>query len=105
MANNIRRKIKNLDLFGHPVSFNLNEKGDTFTTLPGGICSLLFYMFIFIFSIATLGSMTFSVKNGTPNQISYSLAPNASNVKSKTFYMFQSMNGIILTAYDLKKKV
>ena len=50
----LRRKIKNHDLFGHSVSFNLNQKGDTFTTLPGGLCSILLYMLIIAFSIITL---------------------------------------------------
>ena len=37
----ISSKVKEQDLFGHQVSFNFNEKGDTHNTLIGGICSLI----------------------------------------------------------------
>ena len=94
MANYYRRKIKNIDLFGHPVSFNLNEKGDTFTTLPGGLCSILFYVLVLVFSVVTLVLNVRLVKDGgAPILRSYNEMslekPSKSVVESyRSFYMF-----------------
>ena len=66
MTNKFRRSIKNLDLFGHQVSFNLNEKGDTFTTLPGGLCSIIFYLLVLAFSVITLIFNLRIIKEGAP---------------------------------------
>ena len=34
-------KITSQDLFGHVVTLNFNEKGDSHKTLGGGACSIL----------------------------------------------------------------
>ena len=37
----INKKIKSHDLFGHQVTLNFNQNGDTHTTLVGGFFSII----------------------------------------------------------------
>ena len=38
---NLKKVIRNQDSFGHPISFNFNKNGDSYTTVIGGFISLL----------------------------------------------------------------
>ena len=42
----MKNKIKNIDIFGHPIQLNFDEKGITHKTIIGGICTILYYIFI-----------------------------------------------------------
>ena len=42
----MKDKIKNIDIFGHPIQLNFDEKGITHKTILGGICTILYYIFI-----------------------------------------------------------
>jgi len=39
----INNLIKAIDIFGEPISFNINKKGETHKTLFGGILSFLYF--------------------------------------------------------------
>lgn len=49
----INNIIKAIDIFGEPISFNINKKGETHNTLFGGILSLLY--FVVFFTLFILG--------------------------------------------------
>jgi len=42
----MKDKIKSIDIFGHPIQLNFDEKGITHKTILGGICTILYYIFI-----------------------------------------------------------
>ena len=45
----LHRFVKGMDLFGQPVSFHFNGKGDRSNTIVGGFCSVLIKLFIFVY--------------------------------------------------------
>ena len=45
MARTPNRFIKNMDIFGEPISLNFDRKGSTHQTCFGGICTVLFLVF------------------------------------------------------------
>lgn len=47
----LKRRIKNLDLFGHNVQLNFDKKGTTHKSLLGGIMSLIYLLFIIAFIV------------------------------------------------------
>ena len=49
--NCIKSKVKNIDLFGRPVIINYNKKGINFTTIIGGIISILIYLLVLTYGI------------------------------------------------------
>ena len=47
----LKRRIKNLDFFGHQVQLNFDKKGSTHQSLLGGIMSCLYFCFIVAFIV------------------------------------------------------
>jgi hypothetical protein len=45
------KTLKKIDLFGHTMTLNFNQKGKSHTTYIGGFCSIFLYAF-FIFFIS-----------------------------------------------------
>jgi hypothetical protein len=43
----VNKFVKRFDIFGEPISFNINKKGETHNTFFGGVLSLL-YIFLFL---------------------------------------------------------
>ena len=44
--------IKSQDLFGHPVTLNFNQQGDTFATLLGGVVSVFIKVVLLVFLVS-----------------------------------------------------
>ena len=47
------RLIKDIDIFGHPVRFNFDQKGPTHRTCCGGVATIIFFITV-LGSIALL---------------------------------------------------
>ena len=41
LKSNLRHRIKNFDMYGHPIELNFDEEGTNHKTLIGGIVSML----------------------------------------------------------------
>lgn len=46
----IKKKLKQLDVFGYPVNLNFNEKGDSHKTFLGSIVTIIYYLFTFAYT-------------------------------------------------------
>ena len=42
----LKNILKNIDMFGRPITFNFEKEGDFFNTVTGGIVSIIFICFI-----------------------------------------------------------
>jgi hypothetical protein len=51
MPSKITKAIKGQDIFGHKISFNFNEEGETHRTLIGGLVSLLLKLLLSLFVV------------------------------------------------------
>ena len=49
--------IKSIDLFGHRIKFNFNQKGSTYKTSCGGFLSLVLYIVVIYTLLNTLLNM------------------------------------------------
>jgi len=49
--NKCSKRIKNQDMFGHPVTLNFNTQGDTYNTVIGGVVSVFIKFLIFGFLV------------------------------------------------------
>ena len=43
------RCMKNLDMFGHPVSLTFKSQGSKYNTIIGGMCSIMLVVFLIWF--------------------------------------------------------
>jgi len=49
--NIISKNIKNVDIFGKPIMFNYNKKGQYFKTFLGGILSIILNLIVIAYGI------------------------------------------------------
>ena len=47
----VRNKLKKIDIFGKPIMFNYNKKGEYFNTSFGGFLTLLLNLIIIFYGI------------------------------------------------------
>ena len=71
MRRYIKNKVKDLDMFGHPVQLNFNRKGPAHNTVCGGIASILAYSLLITYlarkinTLFTKGDTQLSTDLGT----------------------------------------
>jgi hypothetical protein len=53
----MKKFVKGQDMFGFPISINFNGSGSTFTTLPGGLLSILINLFLVAFCLLKVKKM------------------------------------------------
>ena len=53
----IRNFIRNFDLFGQPILLNFNKKGNTHTTLIGGLISIIVQVFLYWYLVVHVKRM------------------------------------------------
>lgn len=55
----IKQSIKNLDVFGYPISLNFNKKATTFQTIYGGFSTILILTVLLAYSVLLLQKMIY----------------------------------------------
>lgn len=76
--NDMVNTIKDIDMFGHPIQLNFNNKGSTHNTVVGGFFSIFIRAFL-LFYVAYIFTKMFTYGNNTERNATFTLVSDGSS--------------------------
>jgi hypothetical protein len=90
LKNDVADTIKDIDMFGHPIELNFNNKGSTHNTIVGGFFSIFIRSFLTFYVFYNIYQMCW-YQNNTVRQSTFTLSADADSDQTVNNILYENM--------------
>ena len=98
LKGDIAETIRDIDMFGHPIELNFNNKGSTHNTIVGGFFSIYIRMFL-LFYVSYIFHQMFTYGNDTVRNATFTLDSNGDSDENVNNIAYSTMQAKLFLVF------